>query len=148
MPTYRCLSSIELSETTRASLAQAITHTHAEVTGAPTYFAQVVFERVEDGRIFIGGHPLRHDHLFVHGFIRAGRTPAQRTALVQGLTQDVVDATGLPRRSVWVYVMELEAMHMVEFGCILPESGQEASWTEGLDPELRTWMEKLSHGRS
>jgi phenylpyruvate tautomerase PptA (4-oxalocrotonate tautomerase family) len=61
MPTYYC-TSIEgrLSTQQKSKIAGEITRIHAEVTGAPTYFAQVIFDEVKPGNYFIGGAALKH----------------------------------------------------------------------------------------
>jgi phenylpyruvate tautomerase PptA (4-oxalocrotonate tautomerase family) len=35
----------------RAKIASKITHIHSETTGAPTYFAQIIFTEVEEERL-------------------------------------------------------------------------------------------------
>jgi phenylpyruvate tautomerase PptA (4-oxalocrotonate tautomerase family) len=58
MPTYHC-TRIEggLSAQQKSKIAGEITRIHADVTGAPTYFAQVIFDEVKPGNYFIGGAP-------------------------------------------------------------------------------------------
>src|SRR5947207_13798830 len=79
MPTYYC-TSIEgrLSAQQKRRIASEITRVHAEVTGAPSYFAQVIFDEVKSGNYFIGGAVLNHDQLFVYGHIRGGRAAVDK----------------------------------------------------------------------
>ena len=136
MPTYTCTAAAGLlSPQHKSTVARAITLAHAEITGAPTHFAQVIFQEVPDGDHFIGGVPLGHDHLFVYGRIRDGRSAVDRKALIKRLTADVGEAAGLDRFAVWVYLLELPAAAMVEFGHILPEAGDEPQWAEALPEE-------------
>jgi phenylpyruvate tautomerase PptA (4-oxalocrotonate tautomerase family) len=129
MPTYTCFARAAwLSASRKQAIAQAITRAHAELTGAPAYYAQVLFVDVPDGDHFIGGAPLAHDHLFVSGQIRAGRSHELRGALLRRLSTDVATAAGLEPSGIWVYLRELPAAAMVEFGEILPEPGHEAQW--------------------
>jgi phenylpyruvate tautomerase PptA (4-oxalocrotonate tautomerase family) len=60
MPTYT-VTSVEgtLDAPKRAKIASAITRIHSETTGAPTYFAQVIFTEVALDRYFVGGSPLK-----------------------------------------------------------------------------------------
>jgi hypothetical protein len=51
---------------------------HNAVTGAASFFAQVIFTEVAKGNHFMGGAPLASDQIFVHGFIRAGRSLPDR----------------------------------------------------------------------
>ena len=144
MPTYTCTAAAGLLDRERkAAVARAVTLAHAEVTGAPAHFAQVIFQEVVAGDHFVGGVPLAHDHVFVYGRIRAGRSAVDRKALIQRLTRDVAVAAGLDGFAVWVYLLELPAAAMVEFGHILPEAGDEAAWTEALPPDDRRRMQAI-----
>lgn len=87
MPTYTVRTSTgRLGPDTRASLAHAITSAHTVATGAPGFFPQVVFEEVDTDRHFVGGTPIADELVFVHGQIRAGRTPEQKAALLDALS--------------------------------------------------------------
>jgi phenylpyruvate tautomerase PptA (4-oxalocrotonate tautomerase family) len=144
MPTYYCLSAAVLLEApVKAAIARAITCAHGEVTGAPSYFAQVVFQTVAAGDHYIGGQPLSHEHVFVHGHIRAGRSVSDRATLIERLVRDVSEAAGLPAFSIWVYLHELPAHAMAEFGHVLPEPGGEMAWTEALPPADRERMQTI-----
>ncbi len=133
MPTYTCSARRGLLDTDKkAAVARAITLAHSEITGAPSHFAQVIFEDVAQGNHFIGGVPLAHDHVFVYGRIRDGRAAVDRKALIQRLTDDVGRAAGVDGFAVWVYLLELPAAAMVEFGHILPQAGEEPEWTQAL----------------
>ena len=73
MPTYT-VTSVEgtLDAPRRAKIAAAITRIHSETTGAPTYFAQVIFTEVAPDCYFVGGSPLKGQQVFVNGQIRVG----------------------------------------------------------------------------
>ena len=76
MPTYTVTySNVTFSNSQLENIAQAITSTHNECTGANTYFAQVIFQETPSGKHFMGGKPVHHPQVFLHGQIRAGRTP-------------------------------------------------------------------------
>ncbi|GJD95862.1 tautomerase family protein [Methylobacterium iners] len=147
MPTYTCQAAPALlTSSRRTALARAITMAHAEVTGAPAYFAQVIFQEVADGSHFIGGAPLTDDHLFVYGRIRAGRPAQMRRALIERLVADVAAAAAVPPFSVWVYLLELPASAMAEFGRVLPEPGDEAAWAASFPEDERERMTSLAQG--
>jgi phenylpyruvate tautomerase PptA (4-oxalocrotonate tautomerase family) len=144
MPTYTCTAAEGLLDAARkARIAEAITRAHAEITGAPRHFAQVIFDDVRPGDHFIGGAPLAHDHVFVYGRIRAGRSAVDRRALLTRLIADVAHAGSLETFAVWVYLLELPARAMAEFGTILPEPGDEPAWTAALSDEHRERMSRL-----
>ena len=145
MPTYT-VSSVEglLSATIKHAVAKTITAVHAEITGAPSYFAQVQFFDLPKENIFIGGNTLNHDHLFVFGHIREGRSAKDRKTLIQRLSHDVADVAALEPTAVWVYLHELPAQAMVEFGHILPQAGDEAVWSSELPTADREFMQGIT----
>jgi phenylpyruvate tautomerase PptA (4-oxalocrotonate tautomerase family) len=145
MPTYTCTTARGLlSAGQKSAIAAAVTEAHGEITGAPAYFAEVIFQEVNEGDHFIGGRPLGHDHIFVYGQIRAGRSGAVRKALMKRLVEDVAVAAGVETYSVWVYLQELPPAAMAEFGHILPDAGDEQLWAEALPAEDRVRMLAIS----
>ena len=144
MPTYTVTAPEgRLSADHKADIAAAITRVHNAVTGAPTYFAQVIFVDVKPGNYFIGGKPLAADQVFVHGQIRAGRSAGDKDKLIAGLLEAVAQAAAAPHHAVWVYLLDLVPRQMAEFGHVLPEPGGEAAWTAALPPEDRARMERI-----
>lgn len=141
MPTYTCSARAGLlDDAAKGTIARAVTLAHAEVTGAPTHFAQVLFEDIPAGNHFVGGVQLAHDHVFVYGRIRGGRSEAMREALIRRLAADVAEAASVDTFAVWVYLLELPPAAMVEFGHVLPEAGAEAAWTDALPATDRERM--------
>src|SRR5258708_37786711 len=67
MPTYYC-TSIEsrLSAQQNSRIASESTRVHAEVTGAPTYFAQVIFDEGKSGTTSRDGALLTHNNKSVY----------------------------------------------------------------------------------
>lgn len=138
MPTYTCTTPVgALDPERRAGLAAAITRAHSEVTGAAPGFAQVFFLDIAEGGFFQGGQPLDGPALFIRGEIRAGRSARARNALMARLIADAAEASGLPRHAIWVYLSELPARAMAEFGHILPEPGDEEAWIAALPEEAQ-----------
>ena len=145
MPTYICtVLTNRLSPEQKARIASEITRVHNQVTGAATYFAQVIFQEVAVGNYFIGGKPLADDQIFLHGQIRAGRSAIDRKRLLLSLHQVVAESSGAQSSSVWVYLVELPARAMIEYGHVLPEPGDEAQWFDALPEQDRRWMERSS----
>jgi phenylpyruvate tautomerase PptA (4-oxalocrotonate tautomerase family) len=144
MPTYHCTSPSGLLDAGRKSaIAAAITRIHNAVTGAASFFAQVIFNDIAKGNHFMGGLPLASDQIFVHGFIRAGRSVADRERLVSEMVTALASLAGLPKKFVWVYVTEIPARQMAEYGHILPEPGGEQAWLDGLPAEDRAYMQSV-----
>jgi len=145
MPTYSVITPHgQLSAAQKARIADAVTRIHAEITGAPLYFAQVMFHEVQAGDYFLGGRPLKDGHVFIHGEIRAGRTEEQKKLLLERIMAAVADAGALGQSSVWVYVIEIPAEQMAEFGRMLPRPGEEAAWFAGLPDEERERLESIA----
>src|ERR1700724_1950523 len=102
MPTYHCTSPAGLLDAGKKSvIAAEITRVHNAVTGAAAFFAQVIYTDVAKGNHFMGGAPLASEQIFVHGFIRAGRSLADRERLVTDMVTVLAELSGLPKKSVW-----------------------------------------------
>jgi phenylpyruvate tautomerase PptA (4-oxalocrotonate tautomerase family) len=98
MPTYVCtVREGRLSPDQKSRIAEEITRIHCEVTGAPTFFAQVIFEEVKPGNYFMGGKPLVHDQIFVYGRVRAGRSAQDKLKMIKLLAEAVGKAAGVSR---------------------------------------------------
>jgi phenylpyruvate tautomerase PptA (4-oxalocrotonate tautomerase family) len=147
MPTYLCtIPAGSLAAAQKGAIAKAITRVHSEVTGAPGFFAEVIFKEVSAGDWFIGGEPLAGEQIFVHGNIRGGRPPEMRHALIARLAAEVGQAARLPAHAIWIYLSELQPRAMVEFGHVLPEPGDEAAWTAALPAADRERMQAIGRG--
>ena len=147
MPTYFCMSAKgRLTSAQKSKIAGEITRIHGEVTGAPGFFAQVIFNEIEPTDWFMGGAPLAHDHVFIYGHIRAGRAAVDKTRMIK-MMADVVGraAQAESGRAVWVYLNELLPRQMIEFGHVLPEPGDEAVWTSALPEKDRAFMQSIGN---
>ena len=146
MPTYFCTSTNgRLTTEQKSKIAGEITRIHAEVTGAPGFFAQVIFHEVKPDDWFVGGAPLTHEHIFVHGHIRAGRAAVDKTRMIKLMAEAVGRAAQVQSgRAVWVYLDELPPRQMIEFGHVLPEPGDETVWTAALPEQDRAFMQSIT----
>lgn len=145
MPTYVVTAPQgRLSAPQKARIAADITRVHCTVAVAPAYFAQVIFHDVPTGNYFVGGKPLQgSDHVYVHGQIRAGRDGATKEKLVLELMRAVADAAAVATHQVQVYVVEVPARQIAEYGQLLPLPGGEAAWWDAMPAELRRHMEAV-----
>jgi phenylpyruvate tautomerase PptA (4-oxalocrotonate tautomerase family) len=148
MPTYVCtVREGQLSPDQKSKIAAEVTRIHSEVTGAPTFFAQVIFEEVKPGNHFIGGVPLVHDQLydqiFVYGRVRAGRSIQEKLKMIKLMAEAVGEAAGVRKTGVWVYIAELPPRQMIEYGYVLPDPGDEEVWTNALPKEDREFMQSV-----
>jgi phenylpyruvate tautomerase PptA (4-oxalocrotonate tautomerase family) len=147
MPTYTVtVSDGCLDAQKKAKIASAIARVHSEVTGAPTCFAQVIFNDVSAGDYFVGGAPLRGQQVFVHGQIRDGRTAENKGALISQILAAVSEASELERNKIWIYLLDIPAQQMVEFGHALPEPGDEPAWMAALPETDRKMMQNIGVG--
>jgi phenylpyruvate tautomerase PptA (4-oxalocrotonate tautomerase family) len=136
MPTYSVtVANFSLTAEQESAIAAAITESHHVNTGAPGFFAQVFFTTIAAGKHFIGGKMNQTSHVFVHGLIRAGRTPDSKTDLIKDIAKRIGETTGVGPEDIWVYLQEIPAAQMVEFGRVLPEPGAEEEWRRGLSSE-------------
>jgi phenylpyruvate tautomerase PptA (4-oxalocrotonate tautomerase family) len=141
LPTYIVAAAASrLTTQMKQEIASRITTSHSGATGAQGFFAQVIFHEIAEGDHFLGGRPLKSDHLYVHGHIRAGRTPDQKQRLLDAIVNGIADAAATESRYVWVYLSELPPSQMVEYGKVLPSPGDEAAWLEPLSAEDREYL--------
>ena len=145
MPTYVCTTAAgRLSAAQRAKIAQAITIIHAEEGVAPRYFVQVLFHGVEPDSHFIGGQPAPEGLIWVRADIRRGRTDTQKKAIMERVAAEISAAANVSREDVWVYISDIPATGVLEFGHVLPPPGQEEEWFESMPAALQTRLKALS----
>lgn len=141
MPTYTVTTAnLSLSAAQKGQIAEAITTAHHLSTGAPAFFAQVIFRSIESGEHFIGGKPNTHPHIFVHGMIRAGRGIEVKQKLMGEAADKVRAVAGVGAEDVWFYIQDIDAPQMIEFGRFLPEPGAEDAWREAITPEKQSQL--------
>lgn len=144
MPTYTVITSnLALDERKKKSIAEGITNIHSKTTGANTYFAQVIFNETKKNNHFMGGKVVEDEQIYLHGQIRAGRTKEIKDDLIDQLKKLLAKETALDQSSVWVYIVDLEPSQMVEYGEVLPASGQEKAWFENLPVKLKKKLQSL-----
>lgn len=144
MPTYIVSAATgRLSAELKQLIAEDITRIHNQATGAQSFFAQVIFNDVPEGNHFVGGSSLRSEQIFVHGHIRAGRTPERKRELLEGIVDAISKTTSVAKRYVWAYISELPPAQMIEYGHVLPEPGSEENWLSSLPVEDRDYMQSI-----
>ena len=144
MPTYKVTNSnFNLTAKQQKDLAQGITKVHNVVTGANTYFAQVIFNKTKKNNHFMGGKKVKEPSLFLLGQIRAGRPKKIKDKLISDLKNILVKKTKLDETQVWVYIVDLPPSQMIEYGAVLPESGKELQWFKGLPNKLKKKLSQM-----
>ncbi len=138
MPTYTVTNSnFNISSKQQKKLAEGITKVHNVVTGANTYFAQVIFNKTKKNNHFMGGKKVKEPSLFLLGQIRAGRSKEVKDKLILDLRDVLVKNSKLDETQVWVYINDLPPSQMIEYGAVLPESGKEKEWFGNLPIKLK-----------
>ena len=144
MPTYTVTNSnINLSSKQQKNLAEGITKVHNVVTGANTYFAQVIFNKTKKDNHFMGGKKVKEPSLFLLGQIRAGRSKEVKDKLIVDLKDVLIKNSKLDETQVWVYINDLPPSQMIEYGAVLPESGKESEWFNNLSRKLKDKLSKI-----
>ena len=144
MPTYTVThSNFKLQTKTKVKIAKGITRVHNLVTGANTYFAQVIFNKTKNNDHYMGGKKVKEPQLFLHGQIRSGRSAKIKKKLILDLKNTLIKNSKLNETQIWVYIIDLTPSQMIEYGAILPESGGEAKWFKSLSPMLRRKLKKM-----
>jgi phenylpyruvate tautomerase PptA (4-oxalocrotonate tautomerase family) len=143
MPTYVCsLAERSVDDDQKQAIAKALSRIHSEETGAPSYFVQVVIEEKKPSDRFLGGSRASRQ-IWIRGDIRAGRTEAQRNAMMLRMMREVAGITGVREDEIWVYLCNLAPTDMVEYGHVLPRPGEEAAWYEQLPKPLQEYLASL-----
>jgi phenylpyruvate tautomerase PptA (4-oxalocrotonate tautomerase family) len=138
MPTYTVTTAnVALTPAQESEIAAAITEAHHQATGAPGFFAQVIFAALPERKHYIGGKLNSAPQVYVHGLIRAGRSAEAKTRLIQQITSKAREIAGVGAEDVWVYVQDIPPQQMIEFGRVLPEPGAEEQWRKGLSATKR-----------
>ena len=144
MPTYTVTNSnFNLSSKQQKKLAEGITKVHNIVTGANTYFAQVIFNKINKNNHFMGGKKVKEASMFLLGQIRAGRSKKVKDKLITDLKDVLVKNSKLDETQIWVYINDLPPSQMIEYGAVLPESGKENEWFTNLSPKLRKKLSEI-----
>ena len=144
MPTYIIkYSNFQLPQKQKKKIANDITKIHSKVTGANTFFAQIIFERNKNNSHFMGGKLALNKEIFLNGQIRAGRPLKIKNKLITLFRKALIKNTNLKRDSIWIYLEDLPPEQMLEYGEILPQSGKEKQWFKSLPRVLKKKLKKL-----
>ena len=146
MPTYFVNSSnLKIEKKIKEKLAKKITKIHNEATGANKYFAQVIFNKTKLGDHYMGGKTVSKPEIFIYGHIRSGRTAKVKNKLIKGLREIIRKNTRLKKDNIWVYILDLKPNQMIEYGELLPKSGDEKKWFNNLPRKLKKRLNKIDN---
>jgi phenylpyruvate tautomerase PptA (4-oxalocrotonate tautomerase family) len=131
-----------LSPQQKSQIAEAITAAHNAQTGAPRFFAQVLFSAANEGDHFVGGRVNTAPQVYVHGLVREGRNIEIKQALMSQMLEEIAKILDITAEDVWIYVQDIPATQMIEFGRFLPAPGEEAEWEKGMTQGKRASLPK------
>ena len=138
MPTYVCWTRAgQLSPDQRQRIAKSITEIHHDVTLAPRFFVQVIFNELESSFQYFGDAEAGTGHIWIRADIRSGRTQEQKIRLLTGIVDDVCSISNMPRENIRIYISEIPGTNIFEFGDIAPQPGEEDAWFAKLPHDLR-----------
>ena len=138
MPTYSVFySNLKLNQKIKKKIANGITKVHRDITGANSYFVQVIFINNEKNNHFMGGKEVYKNQIFLHGQIRSGRTSMIKKKLILELKDVLIKSSKLEKENIWIYILDLKPDQMIEYGEVLPKSGGEKEWFKNLSPKLK-----------
>lgn len=144
MPTYQITAVVNrLSKTQKCDLAASITKIHCQVTGAPAYFAQVIFNDVPENNYFIAGKPVTEDIVYIHGQIRAGRDLQAKQKIIMEILEVTAEITHVDKSNIQVYIIDVPAKQIAEWGKILPNPDEEAEWVASIPDHIKKRMNDL-----
>lgn len=124
------------------SVAAAITAARYAQTGAPRFFAQVLFAAANERDHFVGGRVNTAPQMYVHGLVREDRSIEIKQALMSQRLKEIVQNVGITAEDVWIYLQNIPATQMIESGLFWPVPGDEAKWEKRMTPEKRASLPK------
>ena len=143
MPTYACsIPAGRLTSAQKIDIVQCITTVHHEETGGPRYLAQVIFYEVASGNHYIDGELAPPEQIWIRGDLR--RTEEQKAQILRRILQGVAKSTDAPEEAVWVYLSDIPATNIAEYGRMLPLPGGENAWFETLPDPLKARLRPLA----
>lgn len=108
-------------------LATAITELHCAATGTLRHLVQVVFHEVAAGDVFVAGKPLQYDNIAIVGLVRGGVRAEARKALILDMMHSAAAIAETDRSSVQIYIAELPARNIAEWGRLSGAPDDDAS---------------------
>jgi len=144
VPTYTIkTTNIKLTKEKKNKIAKRITEIHNKITGANSYFVQVIFDENKKNSHYMGGKIVKDKQIFLHGQIRDGRTAIVKNKLIITLRDSIIKNSGIRKDNIWVYLLDLKPEQMIEYGEILPKSGKENNWFRSLSKTLQKKLRKI-----
>jgi phenylpyruvate tautomerase PptA (4-oxalocrotonate tautomerase family) len=124
MPLYTVMTQDGLlSDQQRDTIAAELVRIHTSATGVPANFVHSIFPTYPKNHAYVAAE--RSAVASIVGVIRAGRSPEQKSRLVQAIWKMFQDNTGVSDRDLSVALQEVPPSQAMENGMIMPEIGHE-----------------------
>ena len=124
MPLYTVMTQDGLlSDQQRDVIAAELVRIHTSATGVPANFVHSIFPTYPRNHAYVAAE--RSAVASIVGVIRAGRSPEQKSKLVQTIWKMFRDNTGVSDRDLSVALQEVPPSQAMENGMIMPEIGHE-----------------------
>ena len=124
MPLYTVMTQDGLlSDQQRDVIAAELVRIHTSATGVPANFVHSIFPTYPKNHAYVAAE--RSAVASIVGVIRAGRSPEQKSQLVQTIWKMFQDNTGVSDRDLSVALQEVPPSQAMENGMIMPEIGHE-----------------------
>jgi phenylpyruvate tautomerase PptA (4-oxalocrotonate tautomerase family) len=124
MPLYTVMTQDGLlSDQQRDAIAAELVRIHTTATGVPANFVHSIFPTYPKNHAYVAAE--RSGVASIVGVIRAGRSPEQKSQLVQAIWKMFQDKTGVSDRDLSVALQEVPPSQAMENGMIMPEIGHE-----------------------
>ena len=75
--------------------------------------------------------------IFIMGKIRSGRSSQIKKKLAEKIRDRIFKYLNIKRENIWIYIIDIPPDQMIEYGEVLPKSGQEKRWFNSLSPSLK-----------
>ena len=138
MPTYNVFTSnLALTNFQKNKIATEISQIHETATGADSFFAQIIFHKIDENSHYLGTKKVITKQIFLHGEIREGRSDKVKNKLIISLRDALINFSGVDKENIWVYIIDLKPKQMIEYGEILPKPGDESIWFKSLSANLQ-----------
>jgi phenylpyruvate tautomerase PptA (4-oxalocrotonate tautomerase family) len=145
MPTYACSAAAgRLTPAQKLEIVQSITAIHHGETGAPRYFVQVIFYDIAPANHYIAGQLAPAGQVWIRGDIRDGRTQEQKSRMLSRILHEVSRIGEIAEEEVLVYLSDIPAHNIAEYGRVLPVPGGENAWFTTLPTTLKQRLESLA----
>jgi hypothetical protein len=80
----------------------------------------------------VGGRVNTAPQVYVHGLVREARSIEIKQALMSQMLEKIAQIVDITAEDVWIYLQDIPATQMIEFGRFLPAPGEEAEWGKGM----------------